>query len=141
MSKLDSLLEELDDLEPQEKLEWLIEFADQLPALSDGLADLPFPDSCRVQECQTPVHLWVSIHEGKVQIEAAIPEKSPIVRGLVAMFVVGLNGQTVSDALEIPDDPAAQWKLSEALGMTRQQGMRGVAARIKRCLRNSAGNG
>ena len=32
--KLASLIAELQELEPEEKLEWLVEFADQLPELS-----------------------------------------------------------------------------------------------------------
>ena len=137
--KLNELIEELSELEPDEKLEWLVEFADQLPELSAARLGQPFPESCLVRECQTPVHLWVEAIEGRVHIEADVPRNSPIVRGLVALLVVGLEGETVSAALAIPDDCVSHWKLSDALGMTRQQGFRGIVARLKRGLRDSAG--
>ncbi len=137
--KLNELIEELDELEPGEKLEWLVEFADRLPELSAERRGRPFPDSCLVRECQTPVHLWVEAVEGRVHIEADVPRKSPTVRGLVALLVVGLEGETVSAALALPDDPVSQWKLGDVLGMTRQQGFRGVVTRLKQALRDSAG--
>ena len=131
---LDSLIAELDELEPDEKLQWLVEFADELPELSPGKMAEPFPDHCRVQECQTPVHLWIELSGGKVHLEADVPQKSPTVRGLVALIVRGIEGATISEASSIPDDIVAHTGLSSALGMTRQQGFRGVVSRIKRDL-------
>ncbi len=138
--KLNELIEELGELDADEKLEWLVEFADQLPALSAPRLVQPFPESCLVRECQTPVYLWVEAVEGRVHIEADVPRKSPTVRGLVALLVVGLEGESVSAALALPDDLVSHWKLSTVLGMTRQQGFRAVLARVKRALRDSAGD-
>ena len=138
--KLNDLIEVLNELEPEEKLEWLVEFADQLPELSAERISQPFPEACLVRECQTPVYLWVEAVDGRVHIEADVPQKSPTVRGLVALLVVGLEGETVSAALALPDDLVSHWKLSDVLGMTRQQGFRGVVARLKRALRDSAGD-
>lgn len=137
--KLNDLIDELSELEPEEKLEWLVEFADQLPELSAARLGQPFPDLCLVRECQTPVHLWVESMEGRVHLEADVPRKSPTVRGLVALLVVGLDGEPISEALALPDDLVLHWKLGDVLGMTRQQGFRGVVARLKRALRDSAG--
>lgn len=133
--KLNKLIEELSELEPEEKLEWLVEFADQLPDISTARASAPFPESCRVQECQTPVHLWVEAVGGCVHLEADVPRKSPTVRGLVALLIVGLEGESVDVALNLPDDLVSHWGLSAVLGMTRQQGFRGVVARLKHALR------
>lgn len=136
--RLAELISELDELDPDEKLQWLVEFANELPSLSPGRSSAPFPESCRVQECQTPVHLWVEVTDGKVHLEADVPVKSPTVRGLVALVVCGLEGAPVEEALAIPDDMVSHTGLSAALGMTRQQGFRGVVARIKKGLRASA---
>ena len=129
--RLNDLLKELDELEPEEKLQWLVEFADELPRLSPGKFAEPFPEVCRVQECQTPVHLWVEVTNERVHLEADVPQKSPTVRGLVALMVCGLEGATVPEVLAIPDDMVAHAGLSSALGLTRQQGFRGVISRIK----------
>ena len=129
--KFDELIAEFNDLEPDEKLEWLVEFADQLPALSAGRAGTPFPETCRVQECQTPVYLWVDQIEGKIHLEADVPRKSPTVRGLVALLVVGLEGASVAAVQNLPEDLISVLGLNGALGMTRQQGFRGMVARLK----------
>jgi len=130
--KLDEFVAELSELEPEEKLEWLVEFADQLPPLSAARQQVPFPETCRIQECQTPVHLWVDHQEGRLKLEADVPAKSPTVRGLVAMLVLGLDGEPAESAQRLPDDVVGHLGLSGALGMTRQQGFRGVVARLKR---------
>jgi len=134
---LNELAAELNDLEPQEKLEWLVEFADELPAISSDKRVASFPESCRVQECQTPVHLWVSTIDGRIHLEADVPRQSPTVRGLVALVVRGLEGAQIKEGLELPDDMVSHLGLASVLGMTRQQGFRGVIARIKRGLRGA----
>lgn len=133
--RLSELIEEFTDLEPEEKLEWLVDFSNELPEISSERREIPFPDSCRIQECQTPVHMWVTANQGRIQLEADVPRKSPTIRGLVAMVVQGLNGSEISEALAMPDDMVAHLGLTSVLGMTRQQGFRGVISRIKRELR------
>ena len=135
--QLDQLIAELDELEPAEKLEWLVGFAEELPGVSPDKLSSPFPETCRVAECQTAVHLWVTVENERIHLEADVPRKSPIVRGLVALLVLGLEGTTISEGLGLPDDIVAHLGLTTALGMTRQQGVRGVIARIKRTLRAS----
>lgn len=132
---LNELIAELQELEPAEKLEWLVEFADELPEIApDKLAE-PFPETCLVQECQTPVHLWVSENDSRIHLEADVPRQSPIVRGLVALVVRGLEGATAREVVSLPNDLVSHLGLSSVLGMTRQQGMRGLIARVKRGLR------
>lgn len=128
----DDYANELADLDDAERLETLIELGGKLPPLSEERAAVPFPASCRVQECQTPVHLWVTLRAGRVHIEADVPRKSPTVRGLVALLVDAFNGQSPEVVMHTPDDVLTALHLGSALGMTRQQGARGVITRIKR---------
>lgn len=137
--ELDGLIAELDELDPSEKLEWIVEFAEELPDLSPERSNIPFPDTCLVKECQTPVHLWIEARDGLVHLEADVPKKSPTVRGLVALVVKGLEGATIAEVLALDDDLVGKWGLGKVLGMTRQQGFRGVISRIKRELRSQTG--
>lgn len=132
---LNQLITEIEELEPEERLEWLVEFADELPDLPTDKRSIPLPESCRIQECQTPVHLWTSLVNDRIHLEADVPRKSPIVRGLVALVVCGLEGATVAEGLSVPDDMVATLGLESVLGMTRQQGFRGVISRVKQSLR------
>jgi len=133
--KLDEFFDEFQDLEPLERLQALVELADELPPLSASRAAAPRPAGCRVQECQTPVDLWVDVQGGRVHLEADVPRQSPTVRGLVTLVVQGLEGAVAKDVLSIPDDLLDPLGLQEALGMTRRQGLRGIVARIKREIR------
>ena len=133
--QLDAYIAELMDLDDAEKLEWLIEVSDELPPLSPGRQGEPLPAECRVSECQTPVYLWVENRGGRVHLEADVPRNAPTVRGLVTVVVRGLEGATVEEVLSIPDDLLPRLGLTRALGMQRQQGLRGVVSRIKRAVR------
>lgn len=132
---LQDFRDELADLDDHEKLEFLVELSAELPPLSAGRADQPYPRECRVQECQTAVHLWVDVVDGRVQVEADVPRNSPTVRGLVTLIVQSVAGQTAAEVLQIPEDLLAALGLQQALGMTRQQGVRGVMSRIHREIR------
>ena len=129
--KLQAFIEELRDLDDAERLQTLVELADELPPIAETRRREPFPASCRVQECQTPVHIWVDWTENRLHLEADVPEKSPTVRGLLAIIVHSLNGATSSQVLAMPEDWLTLLHLERALGMQRQQGLRGVITRIK----------
>jgi cysteine desulfuration protein SufE len=130
--KLPEFLADFADADPEEALEMLIETSERLPPLSPGRAAEGEPVSCRVQECQTPVYLWVDVVGGKVHLEAAVPEQSPTVRGFVALLVEGLEGGSPAEIEELPDDFLPLLGLSATLGMTRRRGFRGIISRIKR---------
>lgn len=133
--KLADYIAELAELDDADKLEYLVELADELPPLSPERQAAPWPPACRVPECQTAVHLWVDVVGGRVHLEADVPRNAPTVRGLVAVVVRGFEGATVSEVLSTPEDLLSVLGLGRALGMQRQQGMRGVMTRIKRELR------
>lgn len=139
MTKWQELTREFQELEPDEWLEELMELANRLRPVSSARRTLPLPESCRVQECQTPVYLWVDVTAGQVHLEAEVSPKSPTVRGLVALVVEALEGADASEVLSLPEDWLSELGLSEALGMTRQHGFRGVIARIKRDVQRAAG--
>jgi cysteine desulfuration protein SufE len=129
------IAEEFADLLPEERLELLIDFSRELPKPSGRHGLIAGNETCRVQECQTPVYLWVGLEDGKTAIEADVPEKSPTVRGLVSVIAAGISGGDPREVLDLPDDLLPILGLQETLGMTRQAGVRGMLARIKRDLR------
>jgi len=130
--KLHDILADFAGADPEEALEMLIDFSEQLPPLSAGRVIEGQPPRCRIQECQTPVYLWVDVTEGHVHLEAMVPEKSPTVRGFVALLVEGISGASPAEVAGLPDDFLPLLGLAETLGMTRQKGFRGIVSRIKR---------
>ncbi len=130
--RLPEFLADFADADPEEALEMLVDFSEKLPPLSPGRAALGVQADCRIQECQTPVYLWVDVVNGKVHLEAEVPEQSPTVRGFVALLVAGLEGASGAEIEELPDDFLPLLGLSATLGMTRRRGFRGIVSKIKR---------
>src|SRR5262249_43689421 len=105
---------------------------ERLPPLSAAHAALQLPGECRIQECQTPVYLWIDQGADGIRLEAAVPEQSPTVRGFVALLVEGLSGASPAEIAALPDDFLPLLGLTSTLGMTRQRGFRGIVSRIKK---------
>lgn len=129
--KLYAFIDEFRDLELEDRLEALIELSDDLPRLSPARHKAPFPKECRIQECMTPVHLWVDVLDDRVKLEADVPRNSPTVRGLLAIVVQGLSGCHVDEVRHVPDDLLEQLGLVEAIGLTRQNAFRSILRHIR----------
>ncbi|MHB1562078.1 MAG: SufE family protein [Isosphaeraceae bacterium] len=130
MTKLDSIATEMSQCDRQERIDLLLDFAKGLPPLPERLAAHK-DASHRVEECQSPVYLFVELAGDKVGLFADAPIEAPTVRGFVAMLVEGLEGATVEDILQVPNDLVERCGLGEILGMLRVRGLSGVLRRVK----------
>lgn len=133
--KLDEYLEEFEGLDPEERLEVLMDFGHELPPLELEHQALQNRSDCQIQECQTPVYMHVGLRDSAVHLAAYVPEKSPTVRGFVAMLINGLEGNQPEEVLQIADNMPERLGLREVLGMTRFRGFLGIVAYIKREVR------
>ena len=133
---LDAIVAELSEADKQERIELLIDFAKNLPPLPDRLA--AHKDAThRVEECQSPVYIFVELAGDRVSIHADAPIEAPTVRGFVAILVEGLNGASVADVLAIRNDLIERLGLPEILGMLRVRGLNGVLHRVKADVRRA----
>jgi cysteine desulfuration protein SufE len=108
--------------------------ATTLPALPARYAD--HPDLLeRVEECQSPVFIFLEVDEGLVHLYATAPAESPTTRGFASILAQGLDGLTVDEVFAIPDDYPQSLGLGEAVSPLRVRGMTGMLARTKRQLR------
>jgi len=128
---LESIVSELGEADRQERIELLIDFAKNLPPLPDRLERLKDAEH-RVDECQSPVFLFVEAEAGRVALHADAPIEAPTVRGFVAILVEGLDGSTVEEVLAVKSDLIERLGLAEILGMLRVRGLSGVLARLKK---------
>lgn len=127
---LDSIVQDLADADRQERIEILIDFAKTLPPLPDRL--LVHKDaSHRVEECQSPVYLFVELEGDRVALHADAPIEAPTVRGFVSLLVQGLDGASAEEILSVKPDLIERIGLPEILGMLRVRGLSGVLARVK----------
>ena len=131
----DSLAEIRDEfleLPETDRLQLLLEFSNELPAVParyDG-----HPELCeRVIECQSPVYIVIDVDDdGLVAMHATAPQESPTTRGFASILVQGITGLTADEVLAIPDDFPQSIGLTRAVSPLRIAGMTGMLMRAKR---------
>ncbi len=124
-------------LEGNDRLELLIEISEQLPALPERYADHPELLE-RVEECQSPVFLFVEIDNGVVEIFLTAPREAPTTRAFAGILHASLSGQTVDTVLNFDDNYPSMLGITELVSPLRMRGIRGMLARIKRQVREKA---
>lgn len=134
-AKLAETREDFLALGVKDRLQLLLEFSNELPALPERYAE--HPDLLeRVEECQSPVYMFVEVDgEGLVHLYATAPAESPTTRGFASILAQGLEGLTAQQVLDIPADYPQSLGLGEAVSPLRVRGMTGMLARTKRQLR------
>jgi len=115
------------------RLELLLKYSKDFPELPGWLTELRDEGLGRVEECQTPLFLWISVNDaGTVQIHADAPKEAPTVRGFVGFLMDVLNGQPASAVAELPDDLMERMGLDEILGVMRTRGLGAVLYKVKK---------
>lgn len=119
----------------KDRLQLLLEFSNELPELPARYLD--HPDLLeRVEECQSPVYIFVEIDDARVvHLHATAPKESPTTRGFASILVQGLAGLTVEQVLAVPDDYPQDLGLTEAVSPLRIRGMTALLGRAKRQIR------
>jgi cysteine desulfuration protein SufE len=122
-------------LERPDRLQLLLEFSQELPELPERYAD--HPDLLeRVEECQSPVFIFVEIDDDRVvHLHATAPREAPTTRGFASILVQGLAGLTVDEVLDVPSDYPLTLGLTEAVSPLRIRGMSGLLGRTQRQVR------
>lgn len=129
---LAEISEEFLAVEEPTRLQLLLEFSGELPAVPERLVDHPELLE-RVAECQSPVYILIELDgDGLVQMHATAPAEAPTTRGFASILVQGLSGLTPAEVLAIPADYPQQLGLRRAVSPLRLAGMTGMLQRAKR---------
>ena len=132
-SPLAEVVSDFQEVEGQDKLQLLLEFANELPPLP---ADMEQAAMEPVPECQSPLFLHVDAADrGKVRLYFTAPAEAPTTRGFAAILAAGLDKQPAADILAVPDDFYSDLGLAALISPLRLRGMSAMLARIKRRLR------
>ncbi len=136
----ESFAEIVDDfhaLEQRQRLELLLEFSRELPAVPDRYAGAHELMEA-VAECQSPAFVAVEVGAGldePVQVYFDVPAEAPTTRGFASILATGMAGLSARQILAVPDDVPSRLGLTEAVSPLRLRGMAGMLARIKRQIR------
>jgi cysteine desulfuration protein SufE len=123
------------ELDVRTRLQLLLEFSNELPALPERYRD--HPDLLeRVEECQSPVFLFVEVDSNNiVHLHATAPAEAPTTRGFASILAQGLGGLSSAEVLAVPDDFPNTLGLTEAVSPLRIRGMTAMLGRAKRQIR------
>lgn len=138
---LDEIVEDFRQLAERDRLQLLLEFADELPELPERYAGKDGLE--QVAECQSPVFLAVEVAVGttgaavdaEVGVFFSAPPEAPTTRGFAGILAEGLAGCTASQVLAVPDDMPHALGLDAAISPLRLRGMSAMIFRIKRQVR------
>jgi cysteine desulfuration protein SufE len=130
---LAEVVADFQDVEGQDKLQLLLEFANDLPALPAELTESAMEP---VPECQSPLFLHVDAADrDHVRLYFSAPAEAPTTRGFASILATGLDHQPAEDILGVPDDFYTDLGLAALISPLRLRGMSAMLARIKRHLR------
>lgn len=130
--KLQEIVEDFSVLEGQEKLEYLLELAEQLPPLPEWLVARR-DEMDVVHECMTSVFLHVEKDDdGRLTFYIDVPPESPTVRGYGTILMEGLNGSTEEEVMAVPTEFYLQMGLQQVLSGQRLTGIGAILAHMKR---------
>ena len=137
--RLQEIADEFGAVPESERLQLLLEFAQELPPLPARYAeqhDLLEP----VPECQTPLFLAVEISPNDtVHLFFDVPAEAPTTRGFAGILHDGLDGLNADEVLATPGEFSSQLGLQELVSPLRLRGMAAMLARIKRQIRERRG--
>ena len=126
------------EVQGQDKLKLLLEFADDLPPLPSDLQEAVMEP---VPECQSPLFLHVDASDREhVRLHFSAPAEAPTTRGFASILATGLDEQPADDILAVPEDFYTDLGLAALISPLRLRGMSAMLARIKRRLRDAAGH-
>ena len=137
---MDTLAAEFAELEPRERLELLLEYAENLPPLPEKYEAERLAGQHRVHECQTPVFLWVELAGNRVQINAWVAPEAPTVKGFVGIVRELFSGLPPEEVCGIEANLVQQLGLAEALGMMRMRGLNAVLFYVRKNIQTLVDN-
>jgi cysteine desulfuration protein SufE len=130
---LAEVVSEFAEMQGQDKLQLLLEFANELPPLPNDLEEAAMEP---VPECQSPLFLHVDASDREdVRLFFSAPAEAPTTRGFAAILAAGLDRSTADEILAVPDDFYSELGLAALISPLRLRGMSAMLARIKRRLR------
>ncbi len=130
-ARLREIIREFREASPQERVDYLLDFAESMPDLPEHL--LAQRDQMeQVHECQTPVFIHAELTDGHLRLYFDVPRESPTVRGYAAIVAEGLNGATPDQVWAIPDELYRVLGLHEAISPLRLRGLHALMGYVKR---------
>lgn len=132
---LAEVVSDFTEVQGQDKLALLLEFANELPPIPAELEEAAMEP---VPECQSPLFLHVDeTDRQRVRLFFSAPAEAPTTRGFASILAAGLDEQPADDILAVPGDFYTELGLAAQISPLRLRGMSAMLTRIKRRLQGA----
>jgi cysteine desulfuration protein SufE len=133
--RLQEIVDDFTAVGDKDRLQLLLEFSEELPALPGRYAD--HHDLLEsVPECQSPLFLAVEVGaDDTVRLFFDAPREAPTTRGFAGILHAGLDGMPADEVLATPVEFTGQLGLAHLVSPLRLRGMAAMLARIKNQVR------
>ncbi|MDO5619347.1 SufE family protein [Kocuria sp.] len=133
------LVEDFAAVPQQDRLQLLLEFSRELPALPERYGEHP-EELEQVVECQSPLFLTVEWENQAptgddstpVRLFFSAPLEAPTTRGFASILHSGLDGLTARQIQDLPADLTERFALTQLVSPLRMRGMSAMLERIRR---------
>lgn len=135
-ARLVEIIEDMALCEGQEKLELLLEYAEQLPEVPAHLQPLKDPNHY-VHECITPIWVFPEKQNSTYTFHFDVPRESPTMRGYASILHEGTQAITLPELLAIPETFYYTMGLQTVLSGQRLHGIGAILSHMKRLAQDS----
>lgn len=129
--KLRGIVDDFAMAEGSEKLELLLEYAQQMPPLPERFREQRDRME-QVHECMTPVFVTAESEKGGLHYYFDIPPEAPTIRGYAGLLSSGVEGAKPEEVLQIPVNFYEEMGLQDVLSPRRLNGVHAMLAYMKR---------
>jgi cysteine desulfuration protein SufE len=137
VERLDEAADLFGSVDPEMRLELLLDYANKLPPLPEEHHAARDAGLNKVPECVTPVYMFAAMEQGpdgtpRLRLHVDVAEEAPTVRGLMSIIVSLCDEASPADVAELPRDLLVRLGLHTAIGPQRQMGLSGIINRVRK---------
>jgi cysteine desulfuration protein SufE len=132
--KLNDLLENFSIItDQQERMNFLIDYADKFKEVLPEIAKRPFPEENKIPFCESGAYVWTKKqNDSKLKFYFAVENPQGVsAKALSTILDNTLSGEVPEEVLKVPDDLVIKI-FGESLSMGKNMGLTGILQKIKR---------
>ena len=136
---LNDLLDEFSFLERGERVDYLIEYADQFVNVPERVAMRPYPEERRVKRCESQAYVWAEDNdEGTQKYWFAVENPQGIsAKSFCAILDDTVSGASLEEVLRIPGDVVFDI-FGKEISMGKGEGLLGILTSVQMFAREAA---
>ncbi len=136
---LNDLLDEFSFLERGERVDYLIEYADQFVNVPERVATRPYPEERRVKRCESQAYVWAEDNDGGTQkYWFAVENPQGIsAKSFCAILDDTVSGASLDEVLRIPGDVVFDI-FGKEISMGKGEGLLGILTSVQMFAREAA---